>query len=98
MAALSIEKQSLEAHVDLCAERYQGLKEDLERMSDRIDKMETDMGVRMDKLDTGIEDIKRSLAAKENSALKTLIAVGFSSIVGLLGVCGGLLWYIITRH
>lgn len=98
MASLSIEKQSLEAHVDLCAERYQGLKDNIEAMSDRIDKMEADMAVRMDKLDQGIAEIKESLVAKENSALKTLIAVGFSTVVGLLGVCGGLLWYIITHH
>lgn len=98
MASLSIEKQSLEAHVDLCAERYQGLKDNIEAMSDRIDKMESDMAVRMDKLDQGIAEIKESLVAKENSALKTLIAVGFSTVVGLLGVCGGLLWYIITHH
>jgi DNA anti-recombination protein RmuC len=96
--ALSIEKQSLEAHVDLCAERYDGLKKDIENMSDRIDKMESEMTVRMDKLDNGIEEIKQSLAAKENSALKTLIAVGFSAIVGLIGVCGGLLWYIIMHR
>jgi len=96
--ALSIEKQSLEAHVDLCAERYEGLKKDLENMSHRMDRMESDMAARMDKLDDGIEEIKQSLSAKENSALKTLIAVGFSAIVGLIGVCGGLLWYIIQHH
>jgi hypothetical protein len=74
------------------------LKKDIENMSDRIDKMESEMTVRMDKLDNGIEEIKQSLAAKENSALKTLIAVGFSAIVGLIGVCGGLLWYIIMHR
>jgi DNA anti-recombination protein RmuC len=96
--ALSIEKQSLEAHVDLCAERYEGLRKDLENMSDRIDKMESEMTTRMDKLDSGIEDIKDKLSSKETSALKTLIAVGFSAIVGLIGVCGGLLWYIIMNR
>jgi phage shock protein A len=95
--SLSIEKQSLEAHVDLCAERYAGLKDDLANMSDRIEKLETDMAKRMDKLETGIEEIKKTLTAKENSALRSLITIGIAVIASLLGTVGGLVWYVIVH-
>lgn len=91
-----IEKRSLEVHVDLCAERFKDLRDDLEVMSDRISKLESDMATRMDKLEVIVTEIKDTLAAKETSALKTLIALGISIITALLGVSGGLLWYIIT--
>lgn len=95
--SLSIEKQSLEAHVDLCAERFAGLKEDLAAMSDRIGKLEQDMAKRMDKLENGIEEIKKTLTTKENSALRSLITIGIAIIASLLGTVGGLVWYVIVR-
>lgn len=98
MSSLSIEKQSLEAHVDLCAERYKGLAEDIQGMSDRIDKLETDMTKRLDKLDDGIEAIKEKLTNKETSALRTLVTISISTITALLGISGGLLWYIILNR
>ena len=98
MSSLSIEKQSLEAHVDLCAERYKGLQEDIQSMSDRIDKLENDMTRRLDKVDNGIEEIKNTLTNKETSALRTLVTIAASAITALLGLSGGLLWYIITNR
>jgi len=98
MSSLSIEKQSLEAHVDLCAERYKGLQEDIQSMSDRIDKLESDMTRRLDKVDNGIEEIKNTLTNKETSALRTLVTIAASAITALLGLSGGLLWYIITNR
>jgi len=95
--SLSIEKQSLEAHVDLCAERYAGLKDDLANMSDRIEKLEADMAKRMDKLENGISEIKNTLTAKENSALRSLITIGIAVIASLLGTVGGLVWYVIVN-
>lgn len=98
MSSLSIEKQSLEAHVDLCAERYKGLQEDIKSMSDRMDKLEDGMTKRLEKVDDGIEEIKQTLTNKETSALRTLVTVAASAITALLGLSGGLLWYIITNR
>ena len=36
-----IEKESLEAHVDLCSERYNSLKRELTGMAKRMDKFES---------------------------------------------------------
>jgi len=86
MSTTSLERQSLEAHVDLCAERYERLQEDLGKMSDRLDHVE--------KL---VKSIFDKLNEKENSAMRAMIRVGFSLIVTLLGTVGGLVWYIITN-
>lgn len=47
-----IEKQSLEAHVELCAERYRALEQ-------RLDAVDT----RMDRLTSMLEDIQDKLAS-----------------------------------
>ena len=88
---MSIEKQSLEAHVDLCAERYM-------HMADRIERLENDIGKRMDTLEGMLKEIKDGFAKKEESALKTMFAVGLRAITALLGISGGLLWYIIIHQ
>ena len=36
--AMSLEKENLEAHVDLCAERYQRLEEKYEELKKALDK------------------------------------------------------------
>ena len=88
---MSIEKQSLGAHVDLCAERYS-------RMADRIERLESDISKRMDTLEDMLKEIKDGFNQKEASAIKTMFAVGLSAITALLGISGGLLWYIITQN
>lgn len=94
--SLSIEKQSLEAHVDLCAERFSGLKEDLSAMASRMEKLETDMAKRMDKLESSVTEIKDILTKKETSALRSLITIGLAIIASLIGTVGGLVWYVVV--
>ena len=36
MAVLDVEKESLEAHVDLCAERYKRMEEKLDSIDERM--------------------------------------------------------------
>ena len=44
MSTTDLEKQNLEAHVDLCAERYKGLHDMLSAIEVRLAKMNEDMG------------------------------------------------------
>ncbi len=44
MSTTDLEKQNLEAHVDLCAERYKGLHDRLSAIEVRLAKMNEDMG------------------------------------------------------
>ena len=43
MSTTDLEKQNLEAHVDLCAERYKGLHDRLSAIELRLGKMNEDM-------------------------------------------------------
>ena len=72
MSSTEIEKKSLEAHVELCAERYSNLENKL-----------TNLDIRMDKLESHIVDIKDSLGRVGNDGSKTIITIG-TSILGVL--------------
>ena len=81
MSTYDIEKKSLEAHVEICAERYTNLETKL----GNLDK-------RMDQLEGHIVDIKDSLGKASNDNNKTLITVGTAIFVALLtGLIGVLL-------
>jgi hypothetical protein len=72
LSTTDIEKKSLEAHVELCAERYANLENKLDNLESRMDKMEK-----------YILEIRDSLTGSENNQYKTIIAIG-TTIVGAL--------------
>lgn len=67
-----IEKESLEAHVELCAIRYNSLEQKLNNVENRIDKLEH-----------LILDIKESVSNREYNGNKQTIGI-FASVVGVL--------------
>ena len=92
MSTTEFEKQNLEAHVDLCAERYGHLKQELENLQ----QGQLSTNQRLEKLEKMMEGIANSLAEKENTALKSIIKVAGTLILTLLGTLGGVLWYLLT--
>ena len=81
MSTTDIEKKSLEAHVELCAERYSNLETKLENLDNR-----------MDKLEGHIVDIKDSLGKVGGEGNKTLITIGTAVLVALMtGMIGVIL-------
>lgn len=72
MAATDIEKKSLEAHVDLCAERYKNLDEKLENLENRMDKIEN-----------YVIEIKERVSHSGLENYKTIITIG-TTIFGVL--------------
>ena len=75
-----IEKQNLEAHVELCAIRYSHLESKLENLEHR-----------MDKLETHLVDIKGHLSkkvagtdAKIWKVVLTLLSIALAGIIGFL--------------
>lgn len=81
-----IEKKSLEAHVELCAERYRNLDERLEHMDEKIGAVETIM--------REVHDMINTMSEKRNTQL---INWGASIIVGLLGSIGWLLTHYVLK-
>jgi predicted nucleic acid-binding Zn-ribbon protein len=72
MSSTDIEKKSLEAHVELCAERYNALDSKL-----------TNLEGRMETLEGHIMDVKRSLVNRDTAHYKTLVTIG-TTIIGVL--------------
>ena len=79
-----IEKQNLEAHVELCAERYNNLET-------KLDNLET----RMDKLEGHMMDIKACLTANERTRVTQLVKIGVT-VIGVLAAA--VLGFISSGH
>lgn len=80
MAASDIEKENLEAHVELCAERYRQLNMKLDTLDSKVTSME---GM--------ISDIKNTLSETSDKHNRQLITIGTSIIVVLIGAIVSLL-------
>ena len=72
MASTDIEKKSLEAHVELCAERYNNLDARLQSLHERMGNVE--------KI---IIEIKESLASAPDQSSRQIISIG-TTVVGVL--------------
>jgi predicted nucleic acid-binding Zn-ribbon protein len=68
----SIEKKNLEAHVELCAERYQALNIKLSELDERMTVIEKH-----------IVDIKESITNETGGITKQMITIG-TTIVGVM--------------
>lgn len=80
MSASDIEKENLEAHVELCAERYRQLNLKLDSLGDKVSTMES-----------MISDIKNTLSDTNDKHNRQLITIGTSVIVVLIGAIVSLL-------
>jgi hypothetical protein len=72
MSSTQIEKKSLEAHVELCAERYTNLENKLNSLESRMEKFEK-----------YLVDISNKLDGSESGSYKTIITIG-TTIIGVL--------------
>jgi len=93
MSTTELEKTSLEAHVDLCAERYGQMKKNLEMLADGISNTNS----RLDTLESLIIAIDNRLTEKENNALRSIIKISGILIAGLLGSLATVIWYFLTN-
>ena len=75
-----IEKKSLEAHVELCAERYRFLEEQLHSLDEKVDAV----------INT-VADVKNTVNKMAEKSNDRLINWGVGIIVFLIGVVGYLL-------
>lgn len=74
MSASSIEKENLEAHVELCAERYRVLNLKLDSLENKVTMIESNLS-----------EIKNSISDANDKHNKQLITIGTSLIVVLIG-------------
>lgn len=81
-----IEKKSLEAHVELCAERYRFLENKLEDVTDKMALIASSV--------TAVKTTVDTMATKNNDRL---INWGIGIIVTLLGACMWLLKHYVLQ-
>lgn len=88
MSTTEIEKKNLEAHVEICAERYKNLETKLENLDERIDNLDG----RMDKFEEHLVDIKNAVTAGDEKAssrtIQILLSVFGVILAGLIGFIG----------
>lgn len=86
MSTAAIEKKSLEAHVEICAERYEALEYKLDTMEKRVEKIEH-----------GVDDIKKAISASALVSSDRLIKIGTTLFGVLLTACIGLIVHLILK-
>jgi len=79
----SIEKKSLEAHVELCAERYSALELRLDNVDAKIASLEL--------MVVQVRDMVRDMAEKRNSQL---ISWG----LGIMGTMAGIIGWLLVHY
>lgn len=81
MSTTKIEKQNLEAHVELCAERYEALETKLNNVEEKVGKLET-----------VVYEIKDMITTMNDRRNQQLIRWGVSTIGALLAVVA---WFVV---
>lgn len=79
MSSTSIEKKSLEAHVELCAERYAALDKSYKTLDTKIENLSG----KVEKMDSNIIAVREGLASVGEKQSRQLITIGVA-IVGVL--------------
>jgi hypothetical protein len=77
MDASDIEKKSLEAHVELCAERYRFLEDKLERLEEQINTMSNVLKETF--------DLVQNISTKRNEQIMTWAGGLIAVLLGLVG-------------
>lgn len=86
MSTTEIEKKNLEAHVEICAERYKNLETKLENLEGRMNTLDE----RMDTFETHLVDIKNAVTSKNEKqsdrTITILMSVFGITLTALLGI------------
>jgi len=83
MSTTKIEKQNLEAHVELCAERYEALETKLNNVEEKVGKLET-----------VVYEIKDMITTMNDRRNQQLIKWGVSAIGALSAVVA---WFVVQQ-
>jgi len=79
-----IEKESLEAHVELCSERYKALHDKLDAVNERLDKQ-----------DKTLNHISNTITKMDQSRNRQIMSWSTGIIGGLVAAVGVLVFYLL---
>jgi vacuolar-type H+-ATPase subunit E/Vma4 len=91
--ATSLEKENLEAHVDLCAERYRRLEEKFEALTHRLETLEERLENMSMKSSAQFDELKKMVREGQESKFKVMITTAGTIIAAVLATLG----YVIAR-
>jgi predicted nucleic acid-binding Zn-ribbon protein len=91
---MSKEAEDLQTHVEICALRYQGIQDQMERIDERFDKLETEFKDMKASTNKGFAEIKELIEKKQGSNQQSLITAAGTIIVALIGFLGYLITHI----
>ena len=77
MSPTRIEKENLEAHVELCAERYDALETKLDTVEEKVSSLETSVGE--------IKDMITHLDRRRSTQLITWAGTVITMLIGVVG-------------
>lgn len=92
-----IEKKNLEAHVELCAERYKNLDNKLDTVEKRVSDVEKKLDLKMNSVESILDDIKKMIVSMQQKRDRQLINWGIGIISSLVGIIGFLVWQVVTK-
>jgi predicted nucleic acid-binding Zn-ribbon protein len=91
---MSKEAEDLQTHVEICALRYQGIQDQMVRIDERFDKLETEFKDMKASTNKGFAEIKELIEKRSNSNNQSLITAAGTIIVALIGFLGYLLTHL----
>lgn len=95
--ATDIEKKNLEAHVELCAERYKSLDDKLDTVEKRVSEVEKKFDIKMRAVESVLDEIKTMIMNMQQKRNNQLIGWGIGIIATLISTVAFLGWHIITK-
>ena len=85
-ATTDIEKDNLEAHVELCWQRYQRFHDRLSRVEEKVDNLSEDVKTMREEYLTEIKALREE-NLKESRSVKTAIITSSATVIaGLIGL------------
>ena len=84
LVTTALERTNLEAHVDLCAERYRVLEEKVNNIDKRLDAMAENMYAFRDETRSSIQQMREENIKSNASANRIIITAAATVVAGVL--------------
>lgn len=91
---VSKEAEDLQTHVEICALRYEGIQNQMNKIDERFDKIESEIKEMKSSSSKGFAEIKELIEKRNNSSHTAIITASGTIIVALITFLGYLLTHL----
>ena len=89
----NIERDNLDAHVTVCAERYKRLEDKFNVLGDRLDSLVNDVSDMQRKQEKNMDELKELIQKSSDSRFKAVVAASATVVAALISA----LAFVITK-